>query len=189
MPDALALLELDSIARGYRVVDAMVKKSPVEVLEANLVEPGRYLILFTGGVAEVDEARTEGLEVAGNHLVHDLFLPFVHSSILPGLRGELRCIDPDTVGVVETCSTSSALLACDRALKDADVELAGLRITPALGGKAFFVVQGTQADVEAALDVARTHAADRLTQAECIPRPHGDFLAVILRPAPFSLVT
>ena len=43
--DALALVELDSIARGYKVVDALVKKAPVHLLEVNLVEPGKCLIL------------------------------------------------------------------------------------------------------------------------------------------------
>ncbi len=190
MHDALALVELGSIARGYRVVDAMVKKSPVTVLEANLVEPGKYLILFAGGVAEVDEAFTEALQVGGAEVLDRLMLPMVHPAILPALAGKLSCQAPDTIGVVETASVSSGLLACDRALKDAFVELAGLRITPGLGGKAYFVVHGSQHDVEAALAAAKGHLEDgQLRQLELIPRPHEDFLAVILRPAPFRLET
>ena len=53
--DALALLELDAVASGLRALDALVKQAPVRVLEANLVEPGRFLILLCGPVAEVDE--------------------------------------------------------------------------------------------------------------------------------------
>jgi microcompartment protein CcmL/EutN len=188
MHDALALVELSSIARGYRVVDAMVKKSPVTLLEANLVEPGKYLILFAGGVAEVDEAFAEALDVGGGDVLDRLMLPMVHEAILPGLAGKQACEAPDTIGIVETTSVSAGLLACDRALKEAFVELAGLRITPGLGGKAYFVVHGTQHDVEAALAAAQERLEDgQLRQVELIPRPHEDFLAVILRPAPFRL--
>ena len=56
MADALALLELDSVASGLAAVDTLVKRAPVEVLEANLVEPGRFLVLLAGGVAEVEES-------------------------------------------------------------------------------------------------------------------------------------
>ncbi len=187
--DALALVELDSVARGYRAVDALVKRSPVDLLEANLVEPGKFLVLFAGGVAEVEEALDAALEVAEDAVVDKLLLPFVHEAIVPGLRGEQVQIYPDTIGVVEGRTIASVLCACDRALKDADVRLTGLRITPALGGRAFFVVQGVQSDVEAALEAARVklEVAETLHRIELIPRPHLEFLAVLLRPAPFSL--
>ena len=158
------------------------------MLEANLVEPGKYLVLFAGGVAEVEEAFDEALEVGAAEVLDRLLLPMVHQDILPGLAGKVSCTDPDTIGIVETTTVSAGLLACDRALKDALVELAGLRITPGLGGKAFFVVHGSQHDVEAALEVAKERLEEQqLRQLELIPRPHEDFLAVILRPAPFSL--
>ncbi len=187
--DALALVELDSVARGYRALDAMVKRSPVDLLEANLVEPGKFLILFAGGVAEVEEALDAALAVGDDAVVDKLLLPYVHAAIVPGLRGEQVQVYPDTIGVVEGRTIASVLWACDRALKDADVKLTGLRITPALGGRAYFVVQGLQSDVEASLDAARAKldASGTLHRIECIPRPHLEFLAVLLRPAPFHL--
>ena len=54
MADALALLAYDSVATGLSALDTLVKEAPVTVLEANLVEPGRFLILFVGGVAEAE---------------------------------------------------------------------------------------------------------------------------------------
>lgn len=189
MGDALALVELDSIARGYRALDAMVKRAPVEVLEANLVEPGKYLVLFSGGVAEVEESFEAAQEAGEGHLVDTMLLPMVHGAIVPGLRGYVNCKEPDTIGVIEASSVAGLLHACDRALKDAEVVLAGLRLTPALGGKAYFVVHGEQADVEAAAEVATDVLAERLVQIEVIPRPHEDFLAYLLRPAPFRVET
>jgi microcompartment protein CcmL/EutN len=187
--DALGLLELDSIARGYTVLDALVKQSPVVVLEANLVEPGKYLILFAGQVAEVEAAYTEAVCVAGDTCVDRLMLPLVHPSVLMGLSGRVQGGHPDTIGVVEGKAVSSTLLACDRALKDADVALAGLRITPGLGGKAYFVLSGAQHDVQAGLGTASDvlSEAGQLIRVECIAAPHPDFLSMVLRPAPFKL--
>ena len=54
--DALGLVELGSLARGYRALDALTKRSPVTVLEANLVEPGKFLLLFCGGVDKASRA-------------------------------------------------------------------------------------------------------------------------------------
>ena len=52
--EPLALIELDSIAAGYRCIDLMVKKAPITIIEANLIEPGHFLILFSGDLACVE---------------------------------------------------------------------------------------------------------------------------------------
>ena len=54
--DTLALLEIDSVATGLRCIDIMVKQAPIEILEANLVEPGHFLILYSGPLAAVEES-------------------------------------------------------------------------------------------------------------------------------------
>ena len=118
-----------------------------------------------------------------------MFLPLVHEAVVPGLAGHQDCQDVDALGILEGRMISSTLEACDRALKDARVELAGIRITPALGGKAFFVVHGAQHDVEAAISAATGILMDRgnLVRSELIPSPHEDFLRLVLRPAPFQV--
>ncbi len=188
-PDALALLELCSVARGYRALDALVKEAPVRVIEANLVEPGRFLILTGGGVAEIEAAHRVGLQVAGEDVVDALLIPFVHGSVWDGLAGLGPVGDVDTIGIVEGSSIAGVLDACDRAMKEADVQLAGLRVATALGGKGFFVVHGTQDAVEAAIATGAgvLGARDRRVREELVARPHPDFLAWLLRPAPFSV--
>lgn len=189
-PPALALLELASLARGLRCLDALVKKAPVTVLEANLVEPGRFLILVTGGVAEVEEAHTEALRIADADRIDDLLLHDAHPRLLDALRGrlDLRSADEmDCLGVIEGAHVAPTLRAADRSLKDAGVSLAGLRVAGALGGRAYYVVFGPQHDVEAALDAARDPLGAHLHRAELIPRPHEEMVAWLLRPAPFSL--
>ncbi|RME22372.1 MAG: BMC domain-containing protein [Deltaproteobacteria bacterium] len=188
--EALALIEVDAVASGLRALDGLVKRAPVEVLEANLVEPGRFLILFAGGVAEVEESFEAATESAHDGIVDSMLLPFAHSALVAGLRGrEDREGELDTLGVIEGRTVAGTLHACDRSLKDAEVRLAGLRVTGGLGGRAYYVVHGLQHDVEAALDAGRAvlEERDALHRVECIPRPHDEMLTWLLRPPPFRV--
>ncbi len=188
MLEALALVELESVARGLRAVDALVKRAPVTMHEANLVEPGKFLILFSGGVGEVEESFDAACEVADERLVEKMLLPVVHPGLTRGLAGELRLDGLDTVGVVEGRHVAGVIEACDRSLKDADVGLCGIRVAGALGGKAYYVVHGLQHDVEASLEAGERVLKKRGTLhcAERIARPHAEFLTWLLRPPPFS---
>lgn len=185
---ALALLELNSVARGLRCVDTLVKRSPVCLHEANLIEPGHFLVLFSGGVAEVEESFNAAVEIGAEMIVDRLLLPMVHRGVIAGLAGSVQLQDPDTLGVVEGRHVASLLEACDRSLKDAQVELAGLRVTGGLGGRAYYVVHGVQHDVESALEAGRRVLERRgtLHAIERIARPHPEFLEFLLRPAPFA---
>lgn len=184
--DALALVELDSIARGWRALDALVKEAPVTVLEANLVEPGHYLILFGGGVEETDRALAKALEIGADAVRERAMLPFAHPRVWDCLRGRESVGDVDCVGIVEGRAVAPTILGADAAIKEANVTLCALRLTPALGGKAYFVVTGAQTDVEAAVEAGAARLEGRLHRAEIIPNAHPEFLAHALRRAPFG---
>jgi microcompartment protein CcmL/EutN len=188
MIEALALIELDSVARGLRCVDDLVKRAPVNVHEANLIEPGKFLILFSGAVAEVTEAYQAACARGGERIVERLLLAMVHPALVTCLKGGVEVDDPDAIGVVEGKHVAGVLEACDRSLKDADVALCGLRLHGGLGGRAYYVVQGRQHDVEAAIEVgaAVLKGRDTLHEVQCVANPHREFLGWLLRPAPFS---
>jgi microcompartment protein CcmL/EutN len=171
---ALGLIETTSVARGLVVADAMVKRAPVELVLARPVSPGKHVVLVSGEVADVEEAMAIAIDLAAATLVDRLTLAQVAEPLLAALR-----LSPsharDAVGIFETFSVASTLLACDAACKAAEVTVAELRLADGLGGKAYFVIAGTQADVEAAL-----YAAEHLTPTgmllgkELIARPHDD---------------
>jgi microcompartment protein CcmL/EutN len=174
---ALGLIETSSIARGIVVADAMVKKAPVELVLARPVSPGKHLVLVSGAVADVGEAMAAGVETAGATLVDRLELAQVADELLRAL--ERHAVHAaGAVGIFETFSVASTLLAADAACKAATVVLSEVRLADGLGGKAYFVLAGEQADVEAAL-----FAAERITPTglmlarELIARPHDDLLA------------
>ena len=188
MVEALALIELDSVARGLRCVDDLVKRAPVTMHEANLVEPGKFIILFSGYVGEVTEAYDAACERGCERIVERMLLPMAHAGLVAGLKGEVVVEQPDTIGIVEGRHLAGVLEACDRSLKDADVSLCGLRLHGGLGGRAYYVVHGRQHDVEVALDTGAAVLSGRETlhEVQCVANPHREFLDWLLRPAPFT---
>jgi microcompartment protein CcmL/EutN len=178
---ALGLVECNSIARGLVVTDAMVKRAPVELVLARTVSPGKHLTLVTGEVADVGEAMQVGVETAAHTLVDRLELPQAADELLQALRQIAAPVD-GALGIVETFSVASSLLAADAACKAAAVRVAELHLADGLGGKAYFVLTGEQADVEAALYAAVTAIPTGLLLArELIARPHDDLLARLRR--------
>ena len=182
---ALALLEIASLARGVVVADAVAKRAQVQLLFCEAVSPGKYLVLFAGGVGEVEESLGAGVQAAGEALVDRLFLPQAHGQLLPairqGPRGVAHVAAEDTAGVVELHSVAAALRSADAACKAAEVRLQLLHLARGIGGKAWFILRGPLESVEAAVEAATQAAGDGLLAgAEVIPRPHGDLRGLAL---------
>jgi microcompartment protein CcmL/EutN len=187
---ALALIELGSIARGYPVADAMVKKAPVELLDCRPVSPGKFLVLVAGEVAEVDEAFRCGLAVAADRLVDQMFLPQAHEEVGRAVRaaagGGRDGVAPgasiDSFAVVETLSVAATILAADAAVKAAGVRIVEMQLARGIGGKGFFSLSGDLADIEAAVEAALEAVAHTMIQgSEIIAAPHEDLLAKLRR--------
>jgi hypothetical protein len=107
----------------------------------------------------------------------ELFLPSASPPLALALRGALPKGPLDSLGLVETHSVGSALLAADAALKAAEVRLVKLELARGIGGKGYFAVSGSLDMVEAAvLAGAAAITPELLVGTEMIPAPHGDFV-------------
>lgn len=175
---AIGLLELCSVARGVEVADAVLKEAHVELLFASPVQPGKYVMLFTGGVQEVTASLRRGAALAQQDLVDQLVIPQVHEQVVPMLRRNGGHINGqlDAVGVVETRSVAASIVAADQALKTATVDLLALRIANGLGGKSFFTLTGEVSDIRSSVAAGARSAEERgqLARQVVIPRPHPD---------------
>lgn len=174
MPVAIAAIETSSIAQGAVVGDALVKTAHIELIDASMLSPGKYWLLIGGEVAPVRAAYRRGLEVAADTLIDSLLIPQLHDSVIPALRGVVPADDDDALGVIETLSAASALLAADHAAKAAQVRLRDLRLANGLGGKGVLMLSGSVGDVEAAVAAGRAEALRRglLARSVVVPRLH-----------------
>ncbi len=155
---ALALLEFSSVAAGVQAADAMVKRAPLDVVRAGTVQPGRFLVLVGGPVAEVEEALKAGLAAAPDALSDHIFLPGVHQDVVRALGGgrsaERLAAGHDALGIVETRTVPAAIHAADKGVKGAEVALMEVRLADGLGGKGIVFFTGAVSDVEAAVEIA-----------------------------------
>jgi len=174
----IGLLELCSVARGVEVTDAVLWMATVEVLFASPVQPGKYVLLFTGSVQDVSSALRRGAEVAGADLVDELLIQQVHEQVEAALRRRGGHIDGhlDAIGVVETATVASAIVAADVALKTATVDLFDLRIANGLDGKSFLSLTGPVSDVRSSVTAGAksAEAKGKLLRSVVIARPHPD---------------
>ena len=176
---ALGLLELQSIARGVTVADALVKRAAVQLHLNRPVSPGKHLVLCSGEVAEVEEAMLAGRAQAGSSLCDELLLTLVHDEVLAVLRRKVKLplSEELSLGIVETLSAASTLRGADAACKAAEVRLHELRLCDGLGGKGFAILVGEQDMVEAALaTVESLLLPGLLLSVELIARPHPELL-------------
>lgn len=179
---ALGLVELESIGRGMVVADALVKKAAVRISLAEAVTPGKYLLIFSGPVAEVEESFKAAEAVGGALIIDRLLLPQLSAGVARALAGNPDAMKPgEAVGIVETHTVASAIKAADTATKRADVRLTRLHLARGIGGKGYFTLAGTQADVEAALEGAGSAIEPHLlVTTEIIQRPHVDLSGPVL---------
>ena len=158
---AIAMIELGSIAAGTFAADKMVKRSPVELLRAGTVQPGKYLILVGGGTAEVEESYREGMQAAAAEILDEVLLPHVHPQVVKALGGTRSFDGQESLVVLETSTVAAILRATDAAVKGARVELAELRLGNGLGGRGVAILTGELTDVEAAAEIAARALAGR----------------------------
>jgi microcompartment protein CcmL/EutN len=176
---AIAVLELDSIALGIAAGDAMVKRAPVAVLYAGSVHPGKYVDLVGGEVADVEEALAAGRRVAHPALVDELLLPDVHPQVVRAVCGGRAPALGEALGVVETRTVAAVVGAADRGVKGAHVTVERIRLADGLGGKAYCLLSGRVADVEAAVELAvgGLSRPELLIQQAVIPQLHTEMRA------------
>jgi microcompartment protein CcmL/EutN len=171
---ALALLEFNSIAAGIEAGDAMVKRAPVERILAGTIQPGHFLVLVTGEVADVTEAVAAGALTGRDALIDRLFLPQVHPGVVAALSGAPEPAPDEALGIVETATVAAAILAADAGLKGAEVRLIRLRLGDGLGGKGLALFAGLVSDVTAAVEIGGGLVAGQVVQQKVIARLHGE---------------
>ena len=175
---ALAMIEFKTVAEGILATDALVKKAKVDLIYAHPVTPGKYMVLFGGNVAEVEEARTAGLNAKKDSVIHELFLPQVHPDVLPVLKGQKKIVIDGPIAIIETTTVAGTVLAADIAAKATPIELCEMRLARYLGGKGYVLFTGELADVQASLQAATEYARETgvLAASEIIENPHPEML-------------
>ncbi len=175
---AIGALEFNSIAHGIEAADAMAKAARVDIFTSRTICPGKYLTLLHGDVSAVNAAIDAGRAISQGFVVDEFIIPNVHPQIFPALTGTADVQDIQAVGVLESYSALTGILAGDAAAKAASVTLIEIRVANGIGGKAVLILTGSVADVEAAIRAGEAAIAHTglLVSSVIIPAPHPELV-------------
>ena len=179
---AVGMLEFTSIAAGMEAADRMVKTAKVEPIFFKTVCPGKFLAAVAGDVAAVSASVEAGRDIAP-HTVADWFLiPNIHREVIAALCGIGPQVDRESLGIIETFSAASIIVAADAAVKAAEVRIMDVRIAMGLGGKGYALFCGDVAAVQAAVDAGAQRASESglFVAKVVIPRPAESFFEHLL---------
>lgn len=178
---SIGMIEFTTITSGMESADAMVKAAEVEPIFFKTICPGKYIAAVSGDVAAV-EAAVEAGKAMTSHAVDYFVIPNIHPEVLGALAGAGLREGDHSLGIIETYSAVSIILAADAAVKTANVQLVEVRLAMGLGGKGYCLMTGDVAAVNAAVEAGASLAAQSglLVDRVVIPGPAPVFLQHIL---------
>lgn len=178
MMQAIGLVELKSIPLGIKTADEMLKAGNVELLLATPICPGKYVIIVSGDVGSVEIAVSTGERIAEIYLVGSNIINNVDPSLPSAIAGTTKVEQAPAVGVIETISALTSVMAGDIAAKASAVSLIEIRIARGLGGKGFLTFAGEVSAVNAAMDscLRELKSTGEITSYSVLSSPHKDLV-------------
>jgi len=177
MLKSLGVIEFSSIAKGIEVADKMVKAATVEMLMSRHVCPGKFMVILCGEVEDVNEAVNTTLSYDREKIVESAVISNAHEDLISSLKKRVSINSFEAIGVFETSTITSTLIALDSALKSASVTLVRVVLGNGIGGKSYFVVTDAISNVEEAIKTAFISInPKRLIYKTVIPSPSVEII-------------
>ena len=179
---ALGMVEYQTVSAGITAADLMIKTANIEVLQATVICPGKYITLISGELSAITAAIDAAKVQLGDKLTDSFVLGNPHEDIFPAIYGGANIENAKALGILETFSPPAVIVAADTAAKTSDVTLIELRIARGMGGKSYMLLTGDVAAVSAAIESARAKIGDDglLLDSSVIPNPDKSLWASIL---------
>ena len=176
MYKAIGVIELKSIPKGVEAADAALKSAGIEMVSAHPSCPGKYEIVLTGSISNVDAAVSHVKNRFDGYVIDSSVMGRIDEQVIKALFGTQTGKREGSLGVLETFSCASAIKAADIAVKTARVEIYDLRVSRGMGGKGVIMITGEIGDVTAAIEAGANYAKDlsTLSSYTVIAAPHEE---------------
>ena len=155
---AVGVIELKSIPVGVEACDDALKSSGVRLISAHPSCPGKYEILITGSISEVQTALDHVKMKFGMYVIDCTLMGRIDQTVIEALMGAQPEAQRGALGIIETYSGASIIKAADAAVKAAKVEIVDLRLSRGMGGKGVVMLTGEVGDVTAAVEAGSDYA-------------------------------
>lgn len=160
MNKAIGMIEFKTVASGITATDVMLKTADVEVIMASPVCPGKYIATVAGEISAVKSAIEAAEKYNPAMLIDKFLLGNPHETVQPAICGILDVKEKGAIGIIETFTAASAVVAADTAAKTAVVELIEIRLAKGMCGKSYVILTGSVSAVTAAIDKAKSEVKD-----------------------------
>ena len=173
---SVGVIELKSIPKGVEATDAALKSAGVEMVSAHPACPGKYEIILTGSISNVQAAVDHVRSKFENYVIDCSVMGRIDEQVITALFGTQTTAKQGSLGLVETFSAATAIKAADVAVKTAKVEIFDLRVSRGMGGKGVIMLTGEVGDVTAAVEAGSAYATQsgQLSSNAVIAAPHAD---------------
>ena len=156
---SIGLVEVKNISKGIRITDEMLKSADITLIESGSVCPGKFVTVIGGSLSAIQAAVERAALIAEDALIDKFVIGNLGEKVYDAVSGTANAQPHGALGVVETFTAASAILAADAAVKAGVVELIEVRIARGMGGKCFVAMTGEVADVRVAVDAGAKLAA------------------------------
>lgn len=182
MSRAIGMVEYKTVSTGMLAADMVVKTAQVELIQAQTVCPGKYIILFTGEISAVKASVDAVNRAYEEGLIDKFVLGNPHESILKALTCTTEIEAVEALGIIETFTAASIIVAADYAAKNAEVSLIEIRVARGMCGKSYLLLTGSVAAVTESVENACRHISGdgTLLDHAVIPNPSKDFIKTLL---------
>lgn len=173
MDKSIGMVEFQTVASGITAADAMVKAADIDIIEAQTVCPGKYIMLFCGSLSAVNAALEVGTNNFASTLIDSFVLGNPDESIFKAISGTSEIGQVEALGIIETFSAASIIVAADTAAKTAKINLIEIRIAKGMCGKSYVLFTGELAAVNASIEASAKKASESgmLLAKSVIPNP------------------
>jgi microcompartment protein CcmL/EutN len=178
---SLGIIEISNISKGYLICDGILKLAPVTVFSAQPVCPGKVVLIFGGLVSAVSHACEYARGNFSEYILDISEFGNIDDRVFSALNGVIDSEIQGSLGIIETYSAVSCILAADAALKAANVNISDLRLARGMGGKSLVMFSGNIAAVTASAGAGASYAKENglLTDTAVIPAPHKELWELI----------
>lgn len=182
MNKAIGMVEYKSVAIGIEAADTMLKAARIDILEAQTVCPGKYIVLISGDISAVETAVKATKDQFEVHLIDSFVLGNPHDSIFSAMYGTAEIKEIQALGIMETFSAASIIVAADVVAKTSAVELIELRIAKGMCGKSYLLVTGKVEAVNTAIKQAKVEVGEdgMFLESAVIASPHKKLMEKVL---------
>ena len=173
---SVGVIELKSIPKGVEATDAALKSAGVEMVSAHPACPGKYEIILTGSISNVQAAVEHVRSKFENYVIDSSVMGRIDEQVITALFGTQTTAKKGSLGLLETFSASTSIKAADVAVKTARVEIFDLRVSRGMGGKGVVILTGEVGDVTAAVEAGANYAktTGMLSSYSIIAAPHEE---------------